>query len=166
MEFAHRGGPPRCFCSDFGLDQSSFWRFMITLAIPNKNGGLYIRETLDSLCSTSNRSFVRWWLQDACSQDNSVALAEALRSPLDEIRIEHDSGQANGLNRAFRKMGGDIVGFINSDDCLTEGAAQAVCEAFLRFPKADIVFGAVDWIDKDGRIIGQHHGEILNLEHI
>src|SRR4051794_12821328 len=39
MEFAHRGGPPRCFCSDFGLDQSSFWRFMITLAIPNKNGG-------------------------------------------------------------------------------------------------------------------------------
>jgi glycosyltransferase involved in cell wall biosynthesis len=139
---------------------------VITLAIPNKNGSMYIRETLESLCSSSNRSFVRWWLQDSCSQDNSVAVAEAFRSSVDEIRVEQDSGQANGLNRAFRQMGGDIVGYINSDDCLTAGAARVVCETFARHPGAGIVFGGVDWIDKDGRSFGSHHGEILNLEHI
>lgn len=139
---------------------------MITLAIPNKNGGIYIRETLESLCSSSNRGLVRWWLQDSCSQDNSIAIAEAFRSSVDEIRIEQDSSQANGLNRAFRQMGGDIVGYINSDDCLMAEAARVVCEAFARYPEAGVVFGGVDWIDKDGRSIGKHHGEILTLEHI
>ena len=139
---------------------------MITLAIPNKNGGAYIRETLESLRSPSNRGFVRWWLQDSCSHDNSIALAESFRTPIDEIRIERDSGQVNGLNRAFRRMGGSIVGYINSDDCLTAGAARVVCESFAQYPEAGIVFGGVDWIDKNGRVIGSHHGEILNLEQI
>lgn len=139
---------------------------MITLAIPNKNGGAYIRETLESLRSPSNRGFVRWWLQDSCSHDDSIALAESFRTPIDEIRIERDSGQVNGLNRAFRRMGGSIVGYINSDDCLTAGAARVVCESFAQYPEAGIVFGGVDWIDKNGRVIGSHHGEILNLEQI
>jgi glycosyltransferase involved in cell wall biosynthesis len=139
---------------------------MITLAIPNRNGGAYIRDTLQSLCSPSNRRFVRWWLQDCCSQDNSVEIAREFRSRVDEIRVERDSGQTNGLNRAFDRMGGEIVGYLNSDDCLIEGAAQLVCEAFDRHPEAGIVFGGVDWIDKDGRVIGRHHGEILCLEHI
>lgn len=139
---------------------------MITLAIPNKNGGVYIRETLESLCSPSNRGLVRWWLQDSCSQDNSIILAEEFRSSVDEIRVEQDSGQVNGLNRALRRMGGDIVGYINSDDCLTIGAAQVVSEAFARHPEAGIVFGGVDWIDKESRVIGSHRGEIFNLEQI
>jgi glycosyltransferase involved in cell wall biosynthesis len=139
---------------------------MITLAIPNRNGAAYVRETLQSLCSPANRGFVRWWFQDCCSQDNSVDIAQEFRSNVDQIRVEKDSGQANGLNRAFARMGGDIVGYINSDDCLTEGAARIVCEAFARYPDAGIVFGGVNWIDKDGEIIGHHHGEILNLEQI
>jgi glycosyltransferase involved in cell wall biosynthesis len=139
---------------------------MITLAIPNRNGAAYLRDTLQSLCSPENRGFVRWWLQDCRSEDNSIAIAEKFRSSVDEIRVENDSGQANGLNRAFARMGGDIVGYINSDDCLTGGAAQVICEAFDRHPKAGIVFGGVDWIDTDGRVIGRHHGEILRLEHM
>jgi glycosyltransferase involved in cell wall biosynthesis len=137
---------------------------MITLAIPNRNGAPYLRDTLRSLCSPENRAFVRWWLQDCCSEDNSIAIAQKFRSSVDEIRVEKDSGQANGLNRAFARMGGDVVGYINSDDCLTGGAVQVICEAFDRHPEAGIVFGGVDWIDKDGTLIGRHHGEILCLE--
>lgn len=139
---------------------------MITLAIPNRNGGRYLRETLSSICSPANRSAVRWWFQDCCSDDDSVSIAKQFRSIHDEIRVEKDSGQADGLNRAFSHMGGEIVGFLNSDDCLTEGAAQIVCEAFDQNAEAGIVFGGVDWIDKDGMVIGCHHGEIMCLEHI
>jgi glycosyltransferase involved in cell wall biosynthesis len=139
---------------------------IVTLAIPNRNGGRYLRETLSSICSPANRSAVRWWFQDCCSDDDSVTIAKQFRSSHDEIRVEKDSGQTNGLNRAFAQMGGEIVGYLNSDDCLTEGAAQIVCEAFDRHPEAGIVFGGVDWIDKDGGVIGRHHGEIMCLEHI
>src|SRR6516165_8904139 len=142
------------------------WLLMITLAIPNRNGSRYLRETLSSLCSPSNRVAVRWWLQDGCSQDDSVRVAEQFRSSDDVIRIARDTGQANGLNHAFAEMGGEIVGYLNSDDCLAEGAASAVCDAFIRHPDADIVFGGIDWIDEDGRLIGHHRGEILSLENI
>jgi glycosyltransferase involved in cell wall biosynthesis len=139
---------------------------MITLAIPNRNGGRYLRETLGSLCSPSNRRFVSWWLQDCCSHDDSIQIAGEFSSSSDTIRIEADAGQANGLNRAFAKMGGEIVGHINSDDYLVDGAALAVCDAFSRHPDADIVFGQIDWIDKDSRVIGHHRGEITSLEDI
>src|SRR5215813_8376197 len=112
----------------------------ITLAIPNRNGSRYLRDTLSSLCLPSNRAFVRWWLQDCCSEDDSVQIAEQFRSRDDVIRVAADTGQANGLNRAFAEMGGEIVGFINSDDCLTDGAASAICEAFNRHPEADVIF--------------------------
>jgi glycosyltransferase involved in cell wall biosynthesis len=139
---------------------------MITLAIPNRNGSRYLRETLGSLCSPSNRASVRWWLQDCCSQDDSVRVAERFRSSDDTIRITTDSGQANGLNRAFAEMGGEIVGYLNSDDCLADGAASAVCDTFSRHPEADIVFGGVDWIDGDNQVIGYHRGQISSLENV
>jgi glycosyltransferase involved in cell wall biosynthesis len=139
---------------------------MITLAIPNRNGGLYLRETLSSLCSLSNRVAVRWWLQDCCSQDDSVRIAEQFRSNDDAIRVAPDIGQANGLNRAFAAMGGEIVGYLNSDDCLADGAASAVCDAFSRHPEADVVFGSVDWIDEHNQVIGHHRGQISSLENL
>lgn len=139
---------------------------MITLAIPNRNGSRYLRETLSSLCLPSNRVCVRWWLQDCCSQDDSVQIAEQFRSSDDAIRIAADTGQANGLNRAFAEMGGEIVGYLNSDDCLADGAASAVCDAFGRHPEADIVFGGVDWIDKENQVIGYHRGTISSLENV
>src|SRR6516165_767885 len=139
------------------------WLLMITLAIPNRNGSRYLRETLSSLCSPSNRVAVRWWLQDGCSQDDSVRVAEQFRSSDDVIRIAVDTGQANSLNRAFAEMGGEIVGYLNSDDCLADGAAPAVCDAFSRYSGADIVFGGVDWIYKDSQLIGHHHGQISSL---
>lgn len=137
---------------------------MITLAIPNRNGARYLESTLRSVCSGSNRDAVRWWLQDCCSEDGSPDIAERYRSDRDVIRVSQDTGQANGLNRAFAGMGGEIVGFLNSDDCLAEGAAIAVCSAFENNPDADVVFGAVQWIDVEGRTIGHHQGAIMSLE--
>lgn len=137
---------------------------MITLAIPNRNGAKYLAETLASLCTPRNRQEVRWWLQDCCSSDDSLSIAERYRSSEDVVRSSRDSGQANGLNRAFAEMGGDIIGYINSDDCLIDGAAAAVREAFCRHPDADIVFGGVDWIDENGNITGHHRGQIHSFE--
>jgi glycosyltransferase involved in cell wall biosynthesis len=139
---------------------------MLTLAVPNRNGSRYLRETLGSLCSPSNRSLVRWWFQDCCSEDDSVRIVEQFRSSRDAIRTAPDTGQANGLNRAFAEMGGEIVGYLNSDDCLADGAASAVCDAFSRHPNADIVFGGVDWIDEDNQVIGHHRGQISSLENV
>lgn len=134
---------------------------MLTLAIPNRNGGRFLEATLASL--ERNRPYVRWWLQDSCSTDNSIEIANRLQGPHDRIRVERDTSQTNGLNRAINLMGGEIIGFLNSDDCLAEGAAQAVLDAFAGDADLDMVYGEVEWIGEDGRSQGFHKGEISSL---
>jgi glycosyltransferase involved in cell wall biosynthesis len=137
---------------------------MLTLAIPNSNGGRYLTATLESL--EMNRRYVRWWLQDACSTDDSVTVANKFATSADRIVVEVDHSQTDALNRAFKHMGGEIVGYINSDDCLTEGAAEAVLAEFDKDPALDLVYGQVDWINENGQITGHHAGDISSLAEV
>jgi glycosyltransferase involved in cell wall biosynthesis len=136
----------------------------LTLAIPNRNGARFLTDTLESLAA--NRPHVRWWFQDCCSTDDSVALARSFATDNDTIVSEPDSGQADALNRAFRGMGGTIVGFLNSDDCLVPGAAEYVLETFDREPDVDLVYGGIEVIDEAGSVIRVHHGDISNLSEV
>jgi glycosyltransferase involved in cell wall biosynthesis len=134
---------------------------VLTLAIPNYNGGRFLSETLRSL--ELNRPYIRWWFQDALSQDDSVLIAERFAGSNDRIIIEPDGGQVDALNRAFRRMEGEIVGFINSDDSLAEGAAKAVLSEFERDPSLDLIYGQVAWLDEGSQITGYHVGKISSL---
>jgi glycosyltransferase involved in cell wall biosynthesis len=133
----------------------------IALAIPNWNGARYIGDTLDSL--RKNRPFVKWYLQDSCSTDRSVEIAKSLQGPDDRIVVEKDACQSQGLNRAMAKMGGEIIGFLNSDDLMADGAAEAVLLEFAADPELDLVYGEVEWIDESGASLGYHSGNISSL---
>jgi glycosyltransferase involved in cell wall biosynthesis len=137
---------------------------MIALAIPNYNGARFLAETLESL--EHNRPYVRWWFQDAGSKDESLAIAKHFVGAHDRIVVEPDNGQADGLNRAFQHMGGEIVGFLNSDDCLAEGAAEAILSEFDKDPSLDLLYGEVDWLDESAHVIGHHAGSISNLKEV
>ena len=137
---------------------------MLTLAIPNFNGEGFLPQTLESL--SAQRPHLTWWLQDSCSSDRSAEIAKSFQKDGDVITIEKDGGQADGLNRAFRQMGGDIVGYINSDDRLVDGAAQFVCEQFSRDPDLDVLYGEVEWIDSAGSVTGHHAGNISDLAEV
>jgi glycosyltransferase involved in cell wall biosynthesis len=134
---------------------------MLTLAIPNRNGARFLEQTLASL--DRNRPYVRWWLQDSCSTDGSIEIAKRFQGHSDHIHMEPDTSQTNGLNRAINSMGGEIIGFLNSDDCLADGAAKAVLDAFAADPDLDLVYGEIEWIDADGCSQGFHQGEISSL---
>lgn len=136
----------------------------LVVAIPNYMGGKFITETLRSLAN--NRPHARWWLQDACSSDTSCEIAFRYKSDEDIIQVEPDRGQADALNKAFAQMGGDIIGFLNSDDLLTPDAAATVLQAFKKNPEVDLVYGEVEWIDAQGIITGHHAGDISSYEEI
>jgi glycosyltransferase involved in cell wall biosynthesis len=107
---------------------------------------------------------VRWWLQDGSSKDDTANIARTFARHGDTIVSEPDRGQADALNKAFARMGGDIIGFINGDDLLTAGAAEAVLETFAKHPEVDIVYGGVEWIDAQGAPTGWHKGDISTIE--
>ncbi len=136
----------------------------LSIAIPNRNGARFIAHTLRSL--NQQDAPVRWWLEDAQSSDESLELARALVRPGDTIRCETDKGQADALNKAFAKMGGDIVGFLNSDDGLLPGTVRRVLDEFEQHPEIDMIVGGVQYIDAFGEPQQLHYGQIHSLEEI
>ncbi|MEQ1948434.1 MAG: glycosyltransferase family 2 protein [Bryobacteraceae bacterium] len=137
---------------------------MLTLAIPNYNGARFLSETLVSL--QRNSPNVRWYLQDAGSTDGSLEIAGRHASASDVIVVEPDAGQADGLNRAMSHMGGDVIGFLNSDDLLADNAAERILEELARDSSVDLVYGEVDWIDEHGHNTGHHSGELSALSDV
>jgi len=136
----------------------------LVLAIPTFNCARYLPATLASLAAQGDA--VRWWLQDGASTDGTPGIARQYARPGDTVVTEPDRGQPDALNRAFARMGGEIIGFLNGDDCLTPGAAEAVLDAFARHPEIDLVYGEVEWIDAAGAKTGDHKGDISSLEEL
>jgi hypothetical protein len=136
----------------------------LVLAIPTYNCAHYLPHTLESLAAQGDA--VRWYLQDGASKDATAEIARKFARPGDTVISEKDRGQSDALNKAFPKMGGEIIGFINGDDLLTPGAAQLVLDTFAANPDIDLVYGEVEWIDADGIQTGHHKGDISSLEEL
>jgi glycosyltransferase involved in cell wall biosynthesis len=133
----------------------------LVLAVPVFNGESYLAETLASLNEQGEN--VRWWLQDGASTDRTLEIAHRFARPGDCIVSEPDSGQPDALNRAFQKMGGDIIGYLNADDVLLPGAARTVLDHFAAHPEIDLVCGEIDWMDEKSTVTGRHAGRIDSL---
>jgi hypothetical protein len=136
----------------------------LVLAIPTFNCARYLPHTLESLAAQGGA--VRWWLQDGASKDGTAEIARQFARPGDTVVSERDGGQTEALNRAFARMGGEIVGFINGDDLLMPGAAETVLETFAAHPEIDLIYGEVEWIDANGVQTGRHKGNISTLEEL
>ena len=133
----------------------------LVLAVPVFNVEEFLPATLESL--NAQGSALRWWLQDGASKDRTAEIARSYAREGDTVRSEPDGGQTEAINRAFRAMGGEIVGFINGDDLLTPGTAERVVTFFREHPDIDLVYGQIEWIDRDGKPSGIHCGRIRSL---
>ncbi len=133
----------------------------LVLAVPVRNAAEFLPATLESL--NAQGPHVRWYLQDGGSQDATVDIARSLARPGDTVVSEPDEGQADALNRAFPRMGGQVVGFLNGDDLLAPGAAEGVVRFFDEHPEIDLLYGRVEWIDRHGQLTGEHAGRISSL---
>ena len=66
---------------------------------------------------------------------------------------EPDRGLSDAMNKGIRMATGDVVGWLNADDCYEPGALRAVGEAFARDPEALWATGRCRIIDAEGREI-------------
>lgn len=133
----------------------------LVLAVPVFNGERFLAETLASL--NEQGEHVRWWLQDGASKDHTLEIARRFARSDDHIVSEPDAGQADALNRAFKQMGGEIIGFLNADDVLLPDTARTVLEYFAAHPEIDVVCGEIEWMDEHSKVTGKHAGRIDSL---
>jgi glycosyltransferase involved in cell wall biosynthesis len=125
----------------------------VSIITPSYNQARFVERTLRSvLCQ--DYADLEYVVFDACSDDGTGDILRKYADALDVLVIEKDKGQADALNRAFRVVRGDILGYLNADDCLA--SPRTISEVVARFaehPEADVVAGRRDYMDHDGRFV-------------
>ncbi len=136
----------------------------LVLAIPTYNCARYLPATLESVNAQGEHA--RWWLQDGGSTDGTVEIARKYARATDTVVSETDRGQADAINRAMHQMEGEVIGFLNGDDCLLPGASRKILDYFADHPETDLMYGRIEWIDELGQVTGTHQGQISSLEEV
>jgi glycosyltransferase involved in cell wall biosynthesis len=101
----------------------------ISVIVPSFNQGVFIEETFVSLISQqyTNLEII---VIDGGSKDGTVSVIERYVANIAYWISEKDSGQSEAINKGFSKATGDIITWLNSDDCYEPGTLHKAAEAF------------------------------------
>jgi glycosyltransferase involved in cell wall biosynthesis len=112
---------------------------------------VYIEENIKSVLSQNHPHFEHIII-DGNSTDGTI---DILRKYDHLIWIsERDNGQSEAINKGFKRTKGEIIGWLNSDDCYTPNTFNNVAKELNRDEGKYIVFGDCNVIDEKGEIIG------------
>lgn len=112
--------------------------------------GRYLEQTLQSVIGQGYPR-LEYIVIDGGSKDESVDIIKRHEPALAYWVSEPDRGQTDALIKGFARAGGEICGWLCSDDLLLPGALHAVGEFFSANPHVMAVYGDAIWIDDEGR---------------
>lgn len=121
----------------------------ITIITPSFNYGRFLGECLESVAGQAGVE-IEHLVFDAGSTDGSAGVAA--RFPHATWIAEPDEGMSDAINKGFDRATGDWVMWLNADDRLKPGVLAKVADV-LAGSAADVVYGAWDFIDEDGRFM-------------
>lgn len=120
--------------------------------MPSFNQATFLEEAIDSILSQGGR-VTQFIVLDGGSTDGSREIIERFAGHIDHWRSEPDGGQANAIADGLEMATGDIVTWINSDDALLPGAADALLSRFEARPELGLVEGDTVVVDADSRVV-------------
>jgi glycosyltransferase involved in cell wall biosynthesis len=124
----------------------------VSVVTPSFNQAQFIDRTIQSVLGQAGDFDLEYLVMDGGSSDGTLDVLRRYQGRLDWVS-EPDAGQSDAINKGLRRVGGDVVGWLNSDDVLRPGALARVTAAFAAHPEAGWVHGRCDIIDPDDRVI-------------
>lgn len=127
----------------------------ISIITPNYNYSQFLPALLDSIVGQNYKNWEHIIVDDG-STDNSVEIIKSyVEKYPNKIKLitQKNQGQTLAINRGLREVSGDIIAWINSDDCYCVNVFNTIIESFLLTPKIDAVFGDIEIIDKNDKKI-------------
>lgn len=121
----------------------------ISVVTPSYNQGRFLPECIESVLG-QNYPALEYLIVDGGSTDQSV---EVIRRHADRLAFwvsEPDHGQSDAINKGLARASGDLVAWINADDCYLPGSFLAVAEAYRRDPGASFYYGDGFRVGEDG----------------
>ena len=136
----------------------------VSIITPSFNQGKFIERTLQSVASQAGAD-IEHVVFDGGSTDNTIKVLKSFNSSIRWVS-ERDKGQAHAVNKGIRATGGEIIGWLNSDDIYYPNAVNCVVEFFKKHPEADIVYGMADHIDLNDKPFEPYPTESWDFERL
>lgn len=115
----------------------------LQIVVPVYNVENTLAECLDSVLNQKTRFSYRITVVNDGSTDSSLTVATKYAADGEiDLFSQENRGLSGARNAALDRMCGRYVLFLDSDDRLAEGAIDALMDATLKYPDADIVDGS------------------------
>lgn len=139
----------------------------VTVYVPCRNYGRFLREALESVAA---QSFTSWEviIFDEGSTDETGAIAREFRDRHPERTRVVETDGPRGLrvcaNEAFEMARGDYVIRLDADDSLDESALMVLSAHLDRNPDVGLVFPNWIYVSEDGEVLGVERRRRLHDE--
>jgi glycosyltransferase involved in cell wall biosynthesis len=133
-------------------DSSGSENIKISIVTPSYSQVEYIGRAVDSVLSQRGDFELEHIVIDGGSRDGTVDILKSYGSAIRWVS-EPDEGQADALNKGLAMAGGNVLGWLNSDDLYEPGTLALVADVFRREPHIQWLYGKVRIIDSQDREI-------------
>lgn len=124
----------------------------VSIITPSYNQARFLPAAMESVFRQDFPD-LEYFVVDGASTDLSPKIIQDQAEKLNWWVSEPDQGQADAVNKGILRSGGEIIGWLNSDDLYLPNAVRNAVKAFREHPHAGIVFGNAVSADGDGRLL-------------
>jgi glycosyltransferase involved in cell wall biosynthesis len=137
---------------------------LVSIVTPSLNQGSFIARAIESVL-TQDYSPIEYLVMDGGSTDETLEVLKRYDERLSWVS-ERDQGQANAINKGWRRSRGEILAWLNSDDFYLPGAIPKVVAFLQEHPEAAAVYGEGFHVDAEERIIERYPTEPFDLQRL
>jgi glycosyltransferase involved in cell wall biosynthesis len=136
---------------------------LVSIITPSYNQAKYLEQTIQSVLGQEYPN-IEYIVIDGGSTDDSE---QVIRKYMDHLAYwisEKDSGQAEAINKGFRRARGELVAWLNSDDYYLPDVIPAVVKVFEEYPDVVMVYGDMLAVDENGQTLNALKYRQLSLQ--
>lgn len=122
-------------------------KIKISIVTITYNSEKTLEETINSI-KAQNYENLEYIIVDGGSKDKTLEIVEKHSDVVTKVISEPDEGISDAFNKGVAMAEGELVGIINSDDLLFEGALDRLAEAY--DGKTDVYYGNIMVCDEQG----------------